>query len=160
MQEKVESLLARGHINYRGKNGGRMQIILRTRSGVLLLIGLGLLVVRLVPLSAQDPAGQAAPPAADNSKANQQDQNTAMTAAQQKENSSDREITRQIRRAIIKDKSLSTYAHNVKVITRDGTVTLKGVVRSDEEKQTVETKAKEVVGDGKVTDELQVQPKK
>jgi osmotically-inducible protein OsmY len=44
----------------------------------------------------------------------------------------------------------------VKIISRDGMVTLKGVVRSDEEKQTVEAKAKEVTGGGKVTDELQV----
>jgi len=59
----------------------------------------------------------------------------------------------------VKDKSLSTYAHNVKVIARDGAVTLKGPVRSEEEKQAVEAKAVEVAGQGKVTDEISVAPK-
>jgi len=99
-------------------------------------------------------------PAADNSKVNQQDENkTGSTAEQQKENSSDREIARQIRRAIVQDKSLSTYAHNVKIISRNGMVTIKGPVRSDEEKQAIEAKAKQVVGESKVDDQLEVQPK-
>jgi hyperosmotically inducible protein len=58
----------------------------------------------------------------------------------------------------MKDKSLSTYAHNVKIITQDGQVTLKGPVRSESEKQTIETKATEVAGANKVTNELNVKP--
>jgi len=58
------------------------------------------------------------------------------------------------------DKSLSTYAHNVKVITQNGGVTLKGPVRSDEEKQAIMAKANEVAGSGKVTDEITVAPPK
>jgi osmotically-inducible protein OsmY len=54
------------------------------------------------------------------------------------------------------DKSLSTYAHNVKIITQDGQVTLKGPVRSESEKQTIETKATEVAGANKVTNDLNV----
>ena len=72
-------------------------------------------------------------------------------------NKSDTEITRDIRRSIVSDKSLSTYAHNVKIITQNGAVTLKGPVNSDEEKQTVAAKAAEVVGGpDKVTNQLTV----
>lgn len=59
----------------------------------------------------------------------------------------------------MKDKSLSTYAHNVKVITQNGQVTLKGPVRSEDEKKTVEAKATEVAGDNTVTSELDIKPK-
>ena len=62
---------------------------------------------------------------------------------QQKENQSDRELTAKVRQALVKDKSLSTYAHNVKIIAQDGIVTLKGPVRSEEEKKAVEEKAAE-----------------
>jgi osmotically-inducible protein OsmY len=81
------------------------------------------------------------------------------TADQQKENRSDRDITQQIRQSIMKDKSLSTYAHNVKIITQNGQVTLKGPVRSEDEKKTVEAKAIEVAGENKVTSQLDVKPK-
>jgi len=80
------------------------------------------------------------------------------TADQQKMNTADRTITRQIRRAIVTDKSLSTYAHNVKIITQGGSVTLKGPVRSEEEKKAIEAKATQIAGDGKVTDDLTVKP--
>jgi len=74
-------------------------------------------------------------------------------------NPGDRETTKQIRQAIVKDKSISTYGHNVKVITQGGMVTLKGPVRSEEEKQSIEAKAKEVAGPDKVTHELEVKSK-
>lgn len=101
-------------------------------------------------------AGQS--PAPDNSKTNQRDRNpNEPTADQQKSNKSDREVTRAIRRALVKDKSLSTYAHNIKVITENGVVTLKGPVRTQEEKQSVEAKAAEVVGaPDKIHSELEV----
>ena len=54
------------------------------------------------------------------------------------------------------DKSLSTYAHNVKIITQEGQVTLKGPVRSENEKQTIATKATQVAGANKVTNDLNV----
>jgi hyperosmotically inducible periplasmic protein len=81
----------------------------------------------------------------DNTKVNKRDRSPgAATADQQKENTNDRDIARRIRRALMDDKNLSTYAHNVKVIAQDGQVTLKGPVRTEEEKQTVEAKATEV----------------
>jgi len=77
---------------------------------------------------------QAAQP--DNTKINQRDREKSQpTADQQKENESDREATRKIRRALVKDKSLSIYAHNVKIVAQNGTITLKGPVRSADEKQ-------------------------
>jgi hyperosmotically inducible protein len=107
---------------------------------------------------AQDANGQGSP--ADNTKVNQRDKDQAQpTADQQKETKSDREMARQIRQAIVKDKSLSSYAHNVKVIVQDGAVTLKGPVRSDEEKQSIEAKAGQVAGADKVTDQIEVAPK-
>lgn len=98
---------------------------------------------------------QSTPP--DNTKMNQGDQKPgAVTADQQKMNPGDHETTKQIRRAIEKDKSLSSYGHNVKVITQNGMVTLKGPVRSEEEKQAIEAKARQVAGPDNVTDNLEV----
>jgi osmotically-inducible protein OsmY len=108
---------------------------------------------------AQD-SGTQTSPSTDNTKVNQRDQNAnEPTADQQSPNRSDRQITKQIRESIVKDTDLSTYAHNVKVITQNGQVTLKGPVRSDEEKQAIEAKAAAVAGEGKVTSELTVKPK-
>ena len=108
---------------------------------------------------AQDGSSQQASPAPDNSKMNQQDQSKSEpTADQQKENRSDRDITQQIRQSIMKDKSLSTYAHNVKIITQNGQVTLKGPVRSESEKESIGTKATEVAGANNVTNDLDIKP--
>jgi hyperosmotically inducible periplasmic protein len=110
------------------------------------------------PLASAQDTAQA--PAPDNTKVNERDKNKAEpTADQQKENRPDREITRQIRRSIVQDKSLSSYAHNVKIISQNGMVTLKGPVRSDEEKSAVEEKAAEIAGKDKVTSQLEVKPK-
>jgi osmotically-inducible protein OsmY len=68
----------------------------------------------------------------------------------------DQEITRKIRVAVIGDKTLSTYAHNVKIITQNGMVTLRGPVRSEAEKRSIEAKAKTVAGDAQVTNDLSV----
>ena len=95
---------------------------------------------------------------ADNTKMNQRDRNpNEPTADQQKENSSDRALAKQVRRALMNDKSLSTYAHNIKVIAQNGVVTLKGPVHSDQEKQAIEAKAAEAAGGtDKVKSEIDV----
>ena len=116
--------------------------------------GLGILLLgaSLGLAAPQDPAK-----APDNTRVNKRDRKAgAPTADQQKENTSDREIARKIRRAIVSDKSLSTYAHNVKVIVQGGAVTLKGPVHTEEEKKAVEAKATEAAGSAKVTNELSV----
>jgi osmotically-inducible protein OsmY len=71
---------------------------------------------------------------------------TPPTASDQSENEADRKITQQIRQAVVKDDSLSTSAQNVKIITQDGKVTLRGTVNSDSEKQKIADKAKKVSG--------------
>ena len=93
----------------------------------------------------------------DNSKINSRDRaKGAPTADQQKENATDRQLTSSIRRALMHDKGLSSYAHNVKIITQDGQVTLKGPVRSEGEKHLVEAKAVEVAGKGHVKNEISI----
>src|SRR3977135_3268066 len=94
----------------------------------------------------------------DNTKVNKRDRNPGeATADQQKTNTSDQELTRKIRRSIMADKSLSTYAHNIKIISQNGTVTLKGPVKSNEEKEAVMAKAVAVAGSAdKVTDQISV----
>ena len=96
-------------------------------------------------------------PAPDNTKTNK---NSSPTADQQKMNPADREITKKIRMAIQQDKSISVYAHNIKVITQDGKVTLKGPVRSEDEKTSIASKAVAIAGEGNVTNQIDVVPPK
>jgi osmotically-inducible protein OsmY len=97
----------------------------------------------------------------DNSKVNSRDRAKGeATADQQKEDASDREIAQHIRRILVEDKALSSYAHNVKVIAQGGQVTLKGPVRSEQEKRTVEAAATDVAGAGHVTSEISIAPSK
>jgi len=97
-------------------------------------------------------------PAPDNTKRNK-DQ-TDPSADQQKMNPADRAITQKIRKAIHEDKSLSTYAHNIKIITQDGKVTLRGPVRSEDEKSNLQVKAAEIAGQDNVSNQLEVAPPK
>src|SRR5271170_8301658 len=128
------------------------------RNAVRTLLCTGLLLGSGALALAQEPATQQTAP--DNTKVNERDRSqNAPTADQQKDNRSDQDITQQIRQSIMKDKSLSTYSHNVKIITQNGQVTLKGPVRSDDEKKSVEAKATEIAGENKVTSELAVKPK-
>jgi hyperosmotically inducible protein len=99
-----------------------------------------------------------APPKPDNTKVNKRDRNAdAVTADQQKMNAADQQLTKNIRQSIMADKSLSTNAHNIKIISQNGAVTLKGPVNSDSEKKTVFAKAVAIVGGpDKVSDQLSV----
>lgn len=85
-----------------------------------------------------------------------QEKRTEPTADSQGQKRPDIDVTKSIRRALMKDKALSTAAHNVKVITKNGAVTLRGRVKSEEEKSAVMAKAVEVAGAGNVTNELEV----
>jgi len=100
------------------------------------------------------------PAAPDNTRVNQGDRNANTPTADRQQNARpDRDVTKKIRDAIIADKALSTYAHNVKVITQNGQVTLRGPVRSEEEKRAIEGKAAEIAGEGNVVSDLTVKPK-
>jgi osmotically-inducible protein OsmY len=121
-----------------------------------LLSGAALAAVLLapVPSHAQDQSSASTKASPDNSATNQ---TQSKTAEQQSEATSDRMLTKKIRQAIIADKSLSVYGHNVKIITKDGSVTLKGPVHSEEEKQSIASKAQSIVGSpDKVTNQLLV----
>jgi hyperosmotically inducible protein len=82
------------------------------------------------------------------------------TSDDQKNNKADTELTAQIRSSTMEDKTLSTAAHNVKIITQDGKVTVRGAVNTQAEKDTILAKAREIAGQDNVTDNLKVQPKK
>lgn len=96
---------------------------------------------------------------ADNTGINKRDASPEkITADQQSQTKEDREITQKIRQAVVDDKSLSTYAHNVKIITVDGMVTLKGPVRSEDEKRAIEEKAGQIAGKDKIKSEIEIAP--
>ena len=110
--------------------------------------------VMLCSLAASSAVAQTA---ADNTKVNTRDRTAgAVTADQQKETPADRDLTKRIRQSVVGDKSLSTYAHNVKIVTRGGQVTLKGPVNSEAEKQAIEKKATAAAGAGRVTNDISV----
>lgn len=95
--------------------------------------------------------------APDNSGRNVRDRdNQTKTPGDQSENEADRTITQNIRQAITADDSLSTNAKNVKIITNDGTVTLRGPVKSEKEKTDIEAKAKQVAGVKRVDNQIEV----
>jgi hyperosmotically inducible periplasmic protein len=134
--------------------GPRIRICSLFLGASMLLSGLSLFAAKSLPSTPQ----QTAP---DNSKNNKGDmQKDATTADQQNMNPGDLNITKKIRAAITDDKSLSTYAHNIKVITQDGKVVLKGPVRTEKEKAAVENKAAAVAGDTNVTSEITIAPPK
>lgn len=96
---------------------------------------------------------------ADNTGINKRDTSPEkITADQQSQTKEDREITQKIRQAVVDDKSLSTYAHNVKIITINGMVTLKGPVRSEVEKRTIEEKAGQIAGKDRIKSEIEIAP--
>jgi osmotically-inducible protein OsmY len=104
--------------------------------------------------------GQTKATPSDNTRMNQRDRSSAEpTADQQKMNGPDTKLAASIRKSIVNDKSLSTYAHNIKVIVQNGTVTLKGPVRSEEERRSVVAKATDAAGGANnVHDELSIKP--
>ncbi len=126
----------------------------KVRFGKLMLVGFG---AAAIAFSQTQPDNTRS----DNTKMNQGDGSKgAVTADQQKMNAADRNLTQKIRQAVTADKGLSTYAHNVKIISQDGMVTLKGPVRSDEEKKSIVSKAVAAAGGpDKVTDQMSVEPK-
>jgi hyperosmotically inducible protein len=99
--------------------------------------------------------GQSQP---DNTKVNQRDKNPGeATADNQKGNADDLALTAKIRKAVMADKSLSTYAHNIKIISQNGMVTLKGPVQSDNEVKSLMAKAADAAGGAaKVVNQLAV----
>ena len=123
-----------------------------------LLLPLGSLVFCASLMATPIPGNQDPQTPPDNTKQNKDQTNP--TADQQKMNPADRALTQKIRKAIHEDTTLSTYAHNIKIISQDGKVTLRGPVRSEDEKANIEAKAVAVAGQGNVTDQLEIAPPK
>ena len=93
----------------------------------------------------------------DNSGRNVSDRNDqTKTAGDQSENEADRTISQNIRRALTSDDSLSTNGKNAKIITVDGKVTLRGPVKSENEKSTIGAKAQQVAGVKNVDNQLEI----
>ena len=93
----------------------------------------------------------------DNTRINVRDRaESTLTTGDLGETEADRDITQQIRTGLTSDDKLSATAKNVKIITRNRNVTLRGAVGSEDEKTTITTMAKNVAGEGHVTDELEV----
>lgn len=112
--------------------------------------------------SAGDPStkGEAAESAPDNTGRNVRDRGDTLTSGDQSETAADRTLTQKIRQAVMADDSLSMTAHNVKIITVNGVVTLRGPVKSDDERKNIAAKATELAGAGKVQNYLEVAPPK
>jgi len=129
--------------------------IMAKRSFTSLLCGLFLSGALVLPAGMQ--ARQEGQHAPDNTAANKQDRSSQEpTADRAKNNLTDRELMRHIRQEVIKDKTISTYGHNVKIIADHGKVTLKGPVRSDEEKQAIREHARKYAAEEQIDDQLAV----
>lgn len=113
-----------------------------------LVVAAGLISVSSPALSAQDSATKP-----DNSAQNKK---PGATSDNQPNASADRQLAATIRKAIIADKDLSTYAHNVKVVVSGGTVTLKGPVKSEDEKRKVNSDVASVADPSKIDDQLTI----
>jgi hyperosmotically inducible periplasmic protein len=100
---------------------------------------------------------QTPPPEPNNTGVNVRDRNSgAMTAGEQSNAKGDVVLTQRIRRAVIKDRSLSTTAHNVKIVSANGAVTLRGPVNSEHEKIAIGKKAQAIAGPSNVDNQLEV----
>jgi hyperosmotically inducible periplasmic protein len=107
--------------------------------------------------TSSDQASKSTAQAPDNTGKNERDRGgETKTPGDQAENEADRTITQNIRQAITSDDSLSTNAQNVKIISNNGNVTLRGPVKSAKEKQDIESKAKQVAGVKRVDNQLEV----
>lgn len=131
---------------------------------LLLALAIGMIAMPMMPQAghAEDagaPAVRPSPtqPAPDNSKTNMRDRDAAtLTPMDQGESKADRTITQQIRKAVVGHKGLSMDAKNVKIITQDGVVTLRGPVKSAAEKTTIADVSTKTKGVKRVDNQLEV----
>lgn len=122
---------------------------------ISILLFAALLVVGCSKERADEKVAQT--PAPDNSGTNVRDRNDqTKTAGDQSESEADRKISQNIRQSLTSDDSLSTNGKNVKVITIDGKVTLRGPVKSDQEKASIAAKAQQVAGVKNVDNQLEI----
>ncbi len=122
---------------------------------ISMLLFAALIVVGCSKERADEKVAQTAAP--DNSGTNVRDRNDqTKTAGDQSESEADRTISQNIRKSLTSDDSLSTNGKNVKVVTIDGKVTLRGPVKSDQEKAAIAAKAQQVAGVKNVDNQLEI----
>jgi hyperosmotically inducible periplasmic protein len=124
---------------------------------LMLVLSASLLMAALLfsarPVDAQDKAK----PAADNTAVNQRDRgHQTLTPIDQSTKPADLKMTRDIRRSLVKDGTLSTDARNIKIITVDGAVTLRGPVETEQEKAAIAAKVAQVAGSDRIDDKIEV----
>ncbi len=98
------------------------------------------------------------PPAADNTEMNKRDESrdTLLSENQAQASKNDAELTRLIRKELTNDKQLSIYSQNIKIMTINGNVTLRGPVHTNKEKAEVQKYAQKVVGRANINNEIEV----
>lgn len=117
---------------------------------------LGSLCLVLTACDTSSPPSTSKVPA-DNTERNVRDrQNSTLTAGDQSESAADRAITQKIRQLIVKEETLSVNGKNVKIVTINGKVTLRGPVETEKEKAFIGSKAREVSGVTSVDNQLEV----
>jgi osmotically-inducible protein OsmY len=131
-----------------------------TMHNIVLLCSLALLVLgssagTVYPADrSSEPPAQTAP---DNTGRNVRDRSGAtLTPGDQSESEADRALTQRIRQAVVADDSLSTTAKNIKIITVNGVVTLRGPVNSPQEKETIVAKVQHIAGANQIDNQLEV----
>ena len=125
-----------------------------------LVLSISLLVLGGYASTAQPAEISTSPPsqtAPDNTGRNVRDRSGAtLTPGDQSTRKADLKLTRSLRQAVVADDSLSTNAHNIKIITIKGVVTLRGPVNSTQEKATIDAKAQQIAGATKVDNQLEI----
>ncbi|MGZ8218106.1 BON domain-containing protein [Methylomagnum sp.] len=139
------------------RNFNRKAFTMPKRLGLLTVV----LMAGLMPTVGNIRAEPAIPPLAANSELENTERNTrdsddaTLTPEDQKETKADVKITTAIRQTIVKNKSLSLDAHNAKIITRNGVVTLRGPVKNDAEKNKLQSIAQKTRGVKQVDNQLE-----
>jgi hyperosmotically inducible protein len=109
---------------------------------------------RATAAAREEPSPAMAP---ENTKINERDRNpAAITPGDQGSSEADRTLTQNVRQGVVKADGMSTAAKNVKIVTRDGVVTLRGPVKTDEEKSSIASIAHQVAGVKRVDNQLEV----
>ena len=133
---------------------------MKTLLGIVSILGLALSIACSSQTGRVEPNSSMASRDADNSARNERDRNSEVpTAGDQAQNKEDLAVAANVRKAVVSDDSLSVDAHNVKIIVTSGIVTLRGPVKSEQEKAAIEAKARTVQGVNTVNNMLEVEAK-
>jgi osmotically-inducible protein OsmY len=125
------------------------------KKNILLLSSLGLILIACNPHDSKPKSQYMVDNESFTENQPYQNQEESFTPQDQSESASDRTISQKVRQAIMADDSLSASGKNIKIITFNGKVTLKGFVENANEKQQIVRKASQVSGVLKVNDQIE-----